>query len=152
MNLALDRLADNPIIDELVYWPPKRRRIKRVRACSVLFRRPFIEVEYDGGEILQRHFTRDNFAHIWAEARVILETLTTIELVSEFSHGPVPEPEALVQRVRAIRDECIAEVEPMFEQGLYEQYLMQFGEDCRELPSTTQRHIDFARARLDDSA
>ena len=55
MNLALDRYADNPIIDELVFWPPKRQRISRVRACSSLFRKPFIEVELANGEMVTAH-------------------------------------------------------------------------------------------------
>ena len=56
MNLALDQLADNPIIDELVVWPPRGQRIVRIRACNVLFRKPFIEVTLADGEIFQRHF------------------------------------------------------------------------------------------------
>ncbi len=43
MNQVLDHYADNPIIDELVFWPPKTRRIKSVRAASGMFRlRSFI--------------------------------------------------------------------------------------------------------------
>ena len=42
MNLALERYADNPIIEELVCWPPRARRMISIRAGNVLFRKPFV--------------------------------------------------------------------------------------------------------------
>jgi hypothetical protein len=148
MNLALDHLADNPIIDELVCWPPSTRRIRRVRAANVMFRKPFIEVEYEDGEVFHRHFTRDSFANDWAEAWIILDTLTTIELISDFDFEPVTEPEKLAQQVLQTRDECIAESDLMFEQGMYDQFLMQYGEDCKNLPAQALQRIAEARERL----
>lgn len=148
MNLALDQLADNPIIDELVFWPPKKQPIKRIRACSVLFRNPFIEVEMLDGEVFQRHFARDSFAEFWAEALVILQTLTNIELVSEFDFKPVADRTDLQRRVLETRDECIAESDLMFEQGMYAQFLMQYGEDCRDLPASCMQKIEQAREAM----
>jgi hypothetical protein len=89
MNLALDHYADNPIIDELVFWPPKSHRISRLRACSSMFRKPFIEVEFEDGEVFHRHFARESFAGFWAEACVILDALTGIELISDFDFKPL---------------------------------------------------------------
>ncbi len=40
----------------------------------------------------------------------------------------------------------------MYEHGLYAQFLMQFGEDCRDLPAATRAHIDAARRALDAAA
>ena len=148
MNLALDRFADNPIIDELVFWPPREQAIKRVRACSVLFRKPFIEVEMLGGEVFQRHFARDSFAGFWAEALVILETLTSIELLSDFSFTPVADRDALRRLALETRDECIAESDLMYAQGMYAQFLMQYGEDCRNLPAATVEKIAHAREAI----
>jgi hypothetical protein len=148
MNLALDYLADNPIIDELVFWPPKAQRMLRVRGCSAIFRKPFIEVTMAGGEVFQRHFPRQGFAEYWAEACVILQTLTRIEIVSDFDHEPVADRESLVARVLACRDECIAEAEQMFDQGMYAQFLQQFGEDCTGLTQRLQQRIAIARERL----
>ena len=148
MNLALDHFADNPIIDELVFWPPKPRRISSVRACSALLRKPFIEVCMEDGEVFQRHFARDSFAGHWAEACVILQTLTTIETISDFGFTPAANREQLVRRALEARAACIAECEPMYLQGMYEQFLMQFGEDCRDLPPATQAQIDNARAAV----
>ena len=34
MNLLLDEYGDNPIIDELVFRPPKKQRIVRIRAMT----------------------------------------------------------------------------------------------------------------------
>lgn len=148
MNLALDQLADNPIIDELVQWPPRVQRMLSLRACSAMFRKPFIEARMADGELFQRHFPRPSFAEHWAEASVILETLTCIEIVSDFSFNPVSDRDALVVRVLTCRDECIGEANQMFDQGMYAQYLQQFGEDCRDLPADTKQRIAHARKAL----
>lgn len=148
MNLTLDRYAENPIIDELVYWPPKQHRIQSVRACCVMFRKPFIEVSMEGGEVFQRHFVRDSFARYWAEASVILDTLTNIELISDFEFEPVRDSEKLVQEVLTNRDECIRESNLMFNEGMYEQFLLQYGEDCKNLPPDAAQKISYAREQL----
>jgi hypothetical protein len=149
MNLALERYADNPIIDELVCWPPRPRRMSSVRAGNVLFRKPFIEVEMEGGEIFQRQFARDSFTNFWAEACVILETMTRIKLISEFSFDPVVDRDKLVADILANRDECIEECNPMFDEGMYEQFLMQYGEDCANLPADALQRIAHARQQLE---
>jgi hypothetical protein len=147
MNLLLDKYGENPIIDELVFWPPKKQPIKSIRACSTMFRRPFIEVEMQDGEVFHRHFLRDSFAENWAEAIVILETVTTIELISDFTFRKHQEAQKLSWEVEAIRDECIKEVDSMFEEGIFEPYLMQFGEDCKDLPEETARKLAEAKAQ-----
>lgn len=151
MNLALEFFADNPIIDELVCWPPRTQKIRRIRAANVLFRRPFIEIEMQDGEMMQRHFPRDSFARYWAEACVILDAITAIELLAEFEVPPVTDADSLVQRVLEARDECIEESDQMFDEGMYEQYLMQFGHDCKGLPGDTQERILKARAALEQA-
>ena len=148
MNLTLDRYADNPIIDELVCWPPRQHKINSVRACSVMFRKPFIEVEIEQGEIFQRHFMRESFAGYWAEACVILDTITSIKLISDFNFNPLANPEKLAQEVLACRDECIEESNLMFDQGMYAQFLLQYGEDCKNLPRETIEKITYARQQL----
>ncbi|MCP4390941.1 MAG: hypothetical protein GY802_21775 [Gammaproteobacteria bacterium] len=148
MNLALDHYADNPIVDELVFWPPKSHRIMSVRACSSMFRKPFIEVELEDGDIFHRHFARDTFAQFWAEACVILDTLTRIELVSDFSFTPLAQAEKLQQQVLASRDECIEESNLMYDQGMYAPFLMQYGEDCKNLPADTLQKIAHAKGQL----
>jgi hypothetical protein len=148
MNLALDQLADNPIIDELVVSPPRAQRIVSILACCVMFRKPFIEVTLADGDVFQRHFPRPSFSRFWAEAVVILETLTGIELISEFNYETVADRAALVARVLACRDESIVEANRMFDEGMYAQFLMQFGEDCAHLPAEVEQRIDTARSKL----
>ncbi len=151
MNLALDRFAeDNPILDELVFWPPKPQALRSIRACSSMFRKPFIEVELADGEVFQRHFARERFADDWARAVVVLETLTDIRLLDELRVPPPQDAEQLRREALAVRDECIAECDLMFEQGMYQQYLLQFGPNCRDLPATTLQRIEHARAALAD--
>lgn len=148
MNAALDRYADNPIIDELVCWPPRAQKILGVRACNAIFRKPFIEVSLQDGEVFQRHFPRDGFAGYWAEAEVILAALTTIELRSEFRYQPHADAQKLAREAIATRDDCIAETDGMFAAGLYAQFLMQYGEDCRDLPPAALQKLAVARREL----
>ena len=148
MNLAMDQLAENPIIDELVFRPPKSVPVLSVRACCVMFRKPFIEVTMADGEVFQRHFLRPSFGEYWAEACVILETLTRIKLISDFNFNPVADREELVRRVLTCRDECIAEANQMYEQGFYGQFLSQFGEDCDQLPVEVEQRIAEARNQM----
>ena len=148
MNLLLDEYAENPVIDELVFWPPKKQRMISVRACSVMFRKPFIEVELEEGEVFHRHFARPSFVESWAEACVILETVTRIKLISEFSFNAVDDRERLVAEVLARRGECIAESNLMFDEGMYTQFLLQYGEDCHDLPADAERRIAVARQHL----
>lgn len=148
MNLTLDHYADNPIIDELVFWPPKPRKIKTVRASAVIFRKPFIEVEFEGEQAFHRQFARDSFARYWAEACVILETLTTIELISEFAFEPLADRENYLKTLISTRDYCIRESNLMFDQGMYAQFLMQYGEDCKNLPQDCLQKIAQARLAL----
>lgn len=152
MKLAFEELADNPIIDELLFSAPKHQRIVSLRACSVMFRKPFIELEAADGTLLQRHFERASFAEHWAEASVILETLTDIEIICEFNFAPLRDRAELVGRVLACRDECIAEADKMFDQGFHGQYLYQFGENCRDLPADTVARMTEARRQLDADA
>jgi hypothetical protein len=151
VNSALDQYAENPIIDELVFWPPKSEKIRSVRACCVLFRKPFIEVRMAGGELFQRHFPRRGFAGFWAEACVILGALTAIELISDFDFEPYHDPARLAREALAVRDDCIAECDKMFTEGLYEQFLMQYGADYKDLPAETERRLEIARRELGSS-
>jgi len=148
MNLALESFADNPIIDELVSWPPRPQRIVSIRACNTLFRKPFIEVVLQDGETFHRHFERNAFSQHWAEACVILDAITSIDLISDFDFAPLAKPEALRQKVLQCRDECIEESTEMYREGMYEQFLMQFGPDCKNLPSDTIENINVARRQL----
>jgi hypothetical protein len=152
MNLLLDEYGDNPIIDELVFRPPKKQRIVSIRACCVLFRKPFIEVEMEDGEVFQRHFLHESFPESWAEACVILETVTRIKLISEFRFDEVEDRERLVAEVLARRDECIAESNLMFDEGMYAQFLEQYGADCHDLPADAERRIAIARQHLENPA
>ena len=148
MNSLLDEYGYNPIIYELVFRPPQKQRIISIRACSVLFRRPFIEVEMEDGEVFQRHFLREGFAEAWAEACVILETVTCIKFSAEFRFDAVKDRERLVTEVLEQRDECIAQSNLMFDQGMYAQFLEQYGADCHNLPEDAERRIAEARKQL----
>jgi hypothetical protein len=149
MNLVLDQFAENPIIDELVVWPPRTQKMNSIRGCSSLFRRPFIEIEFEDGEFMRRHFSRDSFAQYWAEAVVILQTLTDVKMISEFSHGPYQNTENLLNDLLTVREESIAESNLMFANGMFEQFLNQYGEDYKDLPADAMEKISLAKIALD---
>ena len=92
-----------------------------------------------------------SFVESWAEACVILETVTRIKLISEFSFNAVGDRERLVAEVLARRDECIAESNLMFDEGMYAQFLQQYGEDCHNLPADAERRIADAHQHLSGS-
>jgi hypothetical protein len=122
--------------------------MKSIRAGNVLFRKPFIEVEMEGGEVFQRQFARDSFPGFWAKACVILESITDIKLISDFSFAAVADRASLEADVLNNRDECIEESNQMFDEGMYEQFLMQYGEDCANLPEDALQKIAHARQQL----
>ena len=99
----------------------------------------------EAGEIFQRQFPRDSFSSHWAEACVILETMTAIKLLSEFNFEPVVDRAKLVADILANRDECIEECNQMFDEGMFPQFLMQYGEDCANLPEDTVQKIAHAK-------
>lgn len=105
----------------------------------------------EGGEIFQRHFARESFARYWAEACVILETITRIRLISDFDFEPLKDVDRLTQDVLANRDECIEESNLMFDEGMYAQFLIQYGEDCGNLPPETVQKIDQAKQHLEEA-
>ena len=149
MRSVFDELGDNAVLDELAGRAFPERAIRRIRAANVLFRKPFIEIELDSGEVLVRHFERAEFAREWAEARVVLRALTAIELVTDFA---CPEPANAAQRsaeALAMRNKCIQDCQPMFDNGFYQQYLAQFGPDCRDLPPEITAQLARARRAVD---
>lgn len=148
MNHTLDQFTDNPIIDELVCWPPRQQKVLSIRASAPMFRNPFIEITLDNNEVLTRQFGKAGFATDWAEAKVILETLTAVELIAEFKLSEHSEREQLMAQVLAERDESISEAGRMFEHGMYQQYLWQFGEDYKGLPDQVMRNIALAKTKL----
>ncbi len=148
MNHTLDQFTDNPIIDELVCWPPRVQAISSIRASAPMFRKPFIEITLDDGNTSDTSFVRENFGHYWAEAQIILETLTTIELISEFRVAEYHARTALVAQLQAEKADSLAGAEMMYVNGMYQQYLWQFGHDCRDLPDEVSEKLVRAKAAL----
>ncbi len=148
MNHTLDQFSDNPIIYELVNWPPRPQSVSSVRASSPLFRNPFVEIALDDNEMITRTYSKDGFTEYWTEARVILETLTSIKLISDVKVSEAMDIEALTARILEERDESIAEASLMFDSGMYQQFLWQFGRDYKGLPDQVVEKIAVARAQL----
>jgi hypothetical protein len=75
--------------------------------------------------------------------------MTRIKIISDFRFDPVVDRAKLVADVLANRDECIEECNQMFEEGMYAQFLGQYGEDCANLPVDTLQKIAHARQQLE---
>lgn len=150
MKLALDKYADNPIIDELIDRADNSQPIKSLRACAPIWRKPFIEIEYrHRGKMDHMHFPKELFIHYWSEAAVVLETLTDIELNSEFRPDPIENRKATVETILSTRNACIRECDSMFESGMYQVYLDQFGANSKDLPADTLEKLETARTRTE---
>lgn len=148
MNLALDRYADNPIIDELVCWPPNPQKVKSLRGCFPMLRRPFIEIEYVDGKSRHQHFAKNSFVEFWSEAVVIVGVITDIDLISEFKFRPVSNRDIFEKDVLESRQECIAESNQMFVGGMYQLFLDQYGANCKSLPADAIHKIAQAKNRI----
>lgn len=149
MKLALDRFGDNPIIDELLNWMEKNQAIKSLRACAPIWRKAFIEIEYQHpSKMHHMHFPKELFIHYWSEASVILETLTDIDLNAEFKYQTPENRPATVETILSTRNACIRECDSMFESGLYQVYVDQFGANCKDLPDETLAKLEMARHNI----
>ncbi|MGI9318375.1 MAG: hypothetical protein ACR2QW_13685 [bacterium] len=144
MNAVLSRFADNPIIGKIVTWPPGRHKIKMMRGSLPILRKPFIEVEYENGQIQSFSFSKHGFAEFWAEAVVILETVTDIEIVSEINFPPLDTRSDLVEQLLADKQECISDSVEMFDADMFALFLDQFGKNCKDLPDDLKQKIDKA--------
>ncbi len=150
MKLALDRFADNPVIDELICWIENNQAIKSLRASAPIWRKPFIEIEYRISKKLDHmHFPRELFIHYWSEATVVLETLTDIELIAEFKCNPVKNRKATIETILSTRNACIRECDSRFESGMYQVYINQFGANCKGLPEDTLGKLESAGLKAD---
>ena len=149
MNLALDRYADNPIIDELLSWTAVPRKVKSLRGSFPVFRKPFIEVVYDDGETEYQHFPKEGFVKFWAEASVIIDTLTDIELISEFDFPPVADRGIQVNQILESRKECIEECREMFASGFFQIFVDQYGWNCKDLPADIDKNLAEAMSKID---
>jgi len=148
MNAVLDRFSDNPVVGKIVDWPPSKQKIKLIRGSLPVFRKPFIEIEFENGRIKSFSFPKAGFAQFWAEAEVVLETVTDIEVVSEFDSRPVEDKSELVQQILEDKRECIGESSEMYQAGMYRPFLDQYGKNCKDLPDEVLEKIAFARKHL----
>ncbi|MCP4238228.1 MAG: hypothetical protein GY770_32465, partial [Aestuariibacter sp.] len=135
------------LIDELLCQWDNHRAIISLRASAPMWRKPFIEISYLDGEIVDMHFAKDLFVHYWSEAVVVLETLTDIELISEFKYHLPDNHEETNQVALSTRAACIRECDAMFEEGFYQVYSCQFGCNCKSLPAETLEKLKIALSR-----
>ena len=149
MNCVLGRFTDNPIIARIVAWPPSKQKVVTLRGSLPIFRNPFIEIVYEGGQTKAFSFQKSGFSKFWAEAAVIIETVTDIELISEFNFRPISDKSGLISEVLTEKKECIDDSRKMFDAGIYGSFLDQFGENYKDIPQDMLEKVAFARKQMD---
>jgi hypothetical protein len=148
LNLALDNFADNPIVDELVYWPPKGSAVTSVVCSALTDEETTLCIKYrDGRELVQRFPTERILPH-WPEAVVVVEALTDIKMISDIDHPPVENAENLADAALKHRDQCIEVSLGMFDEGMYELFLEQYGANHKNLPPDVIEKIALARREM----
>ena len=161
MNSALDKFAHNVIIDEIVYWPPKEGRVLTIHSnvpsignCSVL-------IKYDDESEIVVEIERGYFEESWNEACAVLKAVTDIK--GDFS--PLTKDKILLleadrqicigYRIEGITNEANREKRramekaiELFEAGMYEVFLEQFGSNYTSLPDSMVKRIEIARGKI----
>ena len=148
MYATIEYFSDNPIIDELINWVPWNRKIVTIRASIPMLRKAFVEVTLNRGKPIVRHFQKQDFAADWAEAEFILATLTEINLIAEFPYQAVNHNDQMAEDIANAKKRVIKESQAIFEAGMYQLFLDQYGENYRDLPATTIEEIATAKKML----
>jgi len=148
MNLVFDHYADNPVIAAMVSWPPHPHGIAQIRVCCPLLRKPFMEVAYCNGDSSQHVFSKQGFTRFWQEAELLIENLTDIVVVKEFATEPMAETEPFLKEMRMCLDDSIAESFAIFDGGMYQLFLDQYGSNCKALPAEVSARLDQARSKI----
>jgi hypothetical protein len=151
MYAVLDHFSDISIIDEFIHSAPKNRRVRKIRACVPMIRKPFIELIVSDNQSVVRQFHKEGFATEWAKAAVIFETLTNIEVISEFDFPACGNLTGLIVEIGEIRNELIEESCRMFDLGMYRQFVNQYGLHYKNLPTDSIKKLKIARQLLDSS-
>ena len=148
MNLVFDQYSDNPIVAAMVSWPPHPHGIEEIRACCPLLRQPFIEITYLDGQSSQYAFGKQGFLRFWQEAEVLIESLTNIRILREFAVAPMTDHDRFSREVDDCLKESIEESNAIFEGGMYQLFLDQYGANCKDLPSDVSAKIREAESKV----
>lgn len=149
VNLVLAQYTDNPIIAVLVSWPPHPLGIHRIRASNPLLRKPFIEISYRDGGHTQHAFGKQGFLRFWQETELLLQRLTDIDLTKEFSLDEMEDKAAFTAELENCLEESILESEAIFQGGMYQLFLDQYGANCKDLPPAVSARMAAAKQRLE---
>jgi hypothetical protein len=165
MNAALDNFAHNPIIDEIVYWPPRQKRLVRIEreisedgSCRVTLM--FDDKTNDLIEI-----ERGYFEEHWNEAIAVFTTLLNIGGdLSPLTDGEIQSLESARQESGArqreqisrdalrVKQQALRNAKGLFDAGEYDQFLQQFGPDLKDLPPEIEKRISIAADKTQEKA
>ncbi|GAB2881193.1 hypothetical protein ACCI51_19350 [Microbulbifer echini] len=138
MNLLLDHFACNPIIDELVYWPP--RKILRVQFDIVGHG---MEVEFEDEAVYTMPLSNRDISNWLDEALYLIATQTDIEVVfknKKYNLLDTQDQTELKLEVERKKAELISSTLEKFKESPNDPYTRQwiaeqFGFNYRNLPA-----------------
>ena len=107
-----------------------------------------MEVTYGNGESTQHAFGKQGFTRFWQEAEVLIETLTNIVVTKEFAAEPMAEKATYLQEIQACLEDSIAESFAIFDGGMYQLFLDQYGNNCKALPAEVCAKLEQARSKV----
>jgi len=84
----------------------------------------------------------------WQEAEVLIQNLTNISLDTEFPVQPMADRDTFLQDVRACLAQSIAESNAIFDGGMYQLFLDQYGNNCKDLPDEVCIRIKQAQSKV----
>jgi len=161
MNSVLEKYAHNFIIDEIVYWPPSQKTITSIEAIVPNIGKCLARLHYHDGTSFDINIERGCFEKTWNEACAILHSVTNITeglrrltprevaiLEKERQDYVSYEIEQLEKEAQRIKKEQIEKAIELFDAGLYDVFLEQFGNNCVDIPAPIQKRIEIARGKI----
>ena len=165
MNAALEKFAHNFIIDEIVYWPPREKRLVRIEreipkagTCRVI-------LKFDDKSDEQIEIERGCFEEHWNEAIAVFTAL--LDLDGDLSPLTDSEIQSL-ERARQdfvtkrreqisrdalrIKQQALRDAKGLFDAGEYNQFLQQIGPDHKDMPRDIEKRISIAAHKTQTKA
>jgi hypothetical protein len=157
MNAALENFSHNLIVDAIVYWPPRQKRLVRMDREIPIEGDCCVTLTFDDNTAERITIERGCFESHWNEAIAVCTSL--LSLVGDLSPLSVAEVQSLeVARQQSearqrdevsraalrLKQQAIHDSQELFDAGEYAQFLQQFGPDVKDLPPETEKRIAIA--------
>lgn len=165
MNSVLEEFAHNPIIDEIVYWPPRRKRLLRIERDIPASGNCRVTLKFDDKSTEIVEIKRGGFELHWNEAIAVITALLKIEGdLRPLSKAEIDSLEADRQEIEArkrdqiskdvfrLKQQALQYAKELFDAGEYDLFLQQFGPDTSDLSPVFEKRIAIAIKKIQTKA